>query len=424
MFPRLHAQGRARSRKSCVRIALKSWKRKNCKVHVGSRCSPGKLPTLPDASRRHVLKDIDPYICLFEDCNKPNECFKTVDDWLSHMQWQHTIVWSCQFPSHESSIFKSKSEFERHMRREHVGAFTESQLPILAQKSALPASHTLGVPASTRQGNSNISDLFEACPLCPFSWDGSDKATGSPAGQLEAEEVTDSFAKSIRDHLASHLELIALLSLPERDDLDDADSDKRQSDVEDNREVYDLELEDHDLLEDSFDELNVPSAVGILEEGYIADEYVVEKGWTYVLDDPRVRPARFPEQGQDPTLKEFVRRARYIQTISTWKDSRVPTILVHNPEGLEIWTSTRGDLNAAIEVADSKPDMNLKASTSDTPVPQITITHDDDYRNVEDGNDDGNDAGGGGGAGGDDDADEDPNVVYRLAQRFAKISRM
>lgn len=223
------------------------------------------------------------------------------------------------------------------MRLEHVGVFTESQLPIIVQKCARPTSNMFSLLAPARQGNIKASDMFSACPLCPFSWNKGDRATYSPSsGQRAAEDLTDACSKTIQDHLASHLELIALLSLPERDDLDDADSDKRQSDVEDNREKDDIEQDDDNLSADSPDELDILLADGPLEECLPLDEYLMQNGWTFVFDAPRVRFTRFPEQGQDPTLQEFVKRARYLQVISTWKDSQVPVIIIHDPEGLEI----------------------------------------------------------------------------------------
>lgn len=262
-----------------------------------------------DFIRRHILKDIEPYVCLFDECDRSNECFKTVDDWLGHMQWQHTLIWSCQAPGHESKPFNSKIEFERHMRLEHPHAFTESQLPMLVQKSAQPASDTF--TALARQSDNSFSDMFRVCPLCPFSLEGGDLSSQNRSSEFLDIKSTDAMSKVIRDHLAAHLESIALLSLPERDHLDDADSNERQS--QDTRDTVDWT--DQELPPPYFDEGESPSLLSSLEP-FPPAKQLREEDWDFVLEDPRVNRTPFTVQGQDPTLREFVRRARYLQMIS------------------------------------------------------------------------------------------------------------
>ncbi|KAI9788770.1 MAG: hypothetical protein M1816_006551 [Peltula sp. TS41687] len=278
---------------------------------------------------RHVLKDIEPYVCLFDECDRSNECFKTVDDWMGHMQWQHTLIWSCQALGHESKTFNSKMEFERHMRLEHPRAFTESQLPMLVQKSAQPASDTFTALAC--QGDHTFSEMLRACPLCPFSLEGADLSSQSRPSEFLDVKGMDAKSKVIRDHLAAHLESIALLSLPERDHLDDADSNERQS--QESRDTVDRK--DQGLPSAYFDEGESSPLLSSFEPLPPAKP-LREEDWAFVLNDPRVNRTPSPVQGQDPTLREFVRRARYLQMISSWHSSKIPIIIVHDPEGLEL----------------------------------------------------------------------------------------
>ncbi|KLU82102.1 serine/threonine protein kinase [Magnaporthiopsis poae ATCC 64411] len=164
---------------------------------------------------RHILKDIDPYVCLFEGCGEGDVLFKSADDWLSHMQWQHTKVWTCQacqVVGHEHQAYSSAFDMEQHIRRDHPGSFTEAQLPDIVQQSSLPAPDTFAV--LMRQNQREASDTgsngqaLHECPIC-MSFHAS---PGSDAALPLHESA------NIHDHILEHLESIALLSLPINDD--------------------------------------------------------------------------------------------------------------------------------------------------------------------------------------------------------------
>ncbi|KAG6359754.1 hypothetical protein INS49_010806 [Diaporthe citri] len=182
---------------------------------------------------RHILKDIDPFVCLFEECKESLTLFKTVEDWLGHMRWQHTIVYSCQAVGHEREAFGSSQDLEDHIRREHPGAFTESQLPGLVKQGAVPTSNTIGAL------NFSLSLNDSQCLLChtfdPKPVDAETMEDAAPASTPE---------QIMQSHILEHLEAIALLALPGSDNLDGVDSDARQSspgsDAEKENEAEDL----------------------------------------------------------------------------------------------------------------------------------------------------------------------------------------
>lgn len=121
-----------------------------------------------------MKRDINPYICVADDCDDPLELFPTQHEWLTHMQLRHLTQWHCVHKSHSSpAVFEAEEQFKNHMRMAHVGKFTEDQLFVVANSSAHPRCPT-----------------FEVCPLC-----------SDESGDLEI-------------HIGDHLRNLALLSLP------------------------------------------------------------------------------------------------------------------------------------------------------------------------------------------------------------------
>ncbi|KAL4975560.1 hypothetical protein BDW66DRAFT_137161 [Aspergillus desertorum] len=123
----------------------------------------------------HVKYDLDPYVCLFDDCDSPTELYNHSEDWLNHMR-QHSLRWRCTARSHGVLVFDNRGAYEEHMSSKHKS--TKSQLKILAERSSR-----------------STGPLFQSCPLC-----GESSGTG------------------LEEHVASHLRYLALKSLPFPDD--------------------------------------------------------------------------------------------------------------------------------------------------------------------------------------------------------------
>ncbi len=191
----------------------------------------------PDS--RHILRDIDPYVCLFEGCDQENTLFKTQDDWLGHMQWQHTVVWACQVRGHEFATYDSPDKLEHHIQSEHPASFSELQLPVIIQESASPAPDTFAVLTASLVAESCQADspanIGHECPICQKKFHQQTSTDVSSGDDDEGD---------IQNHLLYHLESIALLSLPIDDKrTDSAESNHRQSSA--NRESL---VEDGDDL--------------------------------------------------------------------------------------------------------------------------------------------------------------------------------
>ncbi|KAK6222240.1 serine/threonine protein phosphatase [Colletotrichum tabaci] len=140
--------------------------------------------------REHVKSDLDPYVCLFEECDLCEELYAHSRPWLKHMR-EHTLRWSCKSKSHGPFTASSRADYLNHMQESHAGKFTDAQLGVLADRN--------GRATGT---------LFQTCPLCGM------------------DEVS-----SMEDHIIGHMRALALKSLPSYEEADEAryDSESQQS---------------------------------------------------------------------------------------------------------------------------------------------------------------------------------------------------
>ena len=148
--------------------------------------------------RKHVFRDLRPYVCTYRDCLNAEKLYVTRHDWLYHEGQLHQRSWICA--SNCNWKFQSPHLLKQHMLDCHSGMFAESQISVLIDLCERPAD----------------PDERAACPLC------GEKST----------------LRALRIHVASHLEVIALFVLPVKtyEHNTDADSDHAENPREkDNR---------------------------------------------------------------------------------------------------------------------------------------------------------------------------------------------
>ena len=120
---------------------------------------------------RHVLRDLEPYVCTFNNCGRANDMFESREDWYDHEVQQHRLEYSCNVKTHQQ--YSDIREFKSHMHEEHNVQIDDNQPQSQLSMFSRPAQHLSGV-----------------CPLCMQS------------------------TRYLKDHLARHLERIALYALP------------------------------------------------------------------------------------------------------------------------------------------------------------------------------------------------------------------
>lgn len=123
----------------------------------------------------HVKSDLDPYVCLFENCGQEEVLYNHAEEWLSHMR-EHAKFWHCS--SHrELGPFSTRELYIAHLREVHHSSLSDLQLRALANRKCRKE-----------------TKLFKTCPLCGY----------------EDSNAND----RLEDHITGHLRSIALKSLP------------------------------------------------------------------------------------------------------------------------------------------------------------------------------------------------------------------
>ena len=145
-------------------------------------------PLIQD-DRKHVLRDLEPYVCTFRDCEQGDRLFDNRDEWYEHELQQHRMEYTCNTEGHEPS--DDRHAFSMHMKSLH-GAEMDSSIN--------PAVFDMFLHPSRRRSGT--------CPLC---------------GVL---------ATKLKKHLSHHLDRIALFALPRNQYLGESDDSQfEKSDV-------------------------------------------------------------------------------------------------------------------------------------------------------------------------------------------------
>ena len=135
--------------------------------------------------KKHVLHDLQPYVCTFSGCSLQDHFFPSRNSWYLHETQEHRCVWHCNVEGH--GIYKTQKLFMDHMSQSHGTKLSWEQMANLA-------------PMFRRSDRSSSGK----CNLCFRK------------------------SKSLCDHVARHLERIALFALP-RLSINEADSRSSQN---------------------------------------------------------------------------------------------------------------------------------------------------------------------------------------------------
>lgn len=149
-------------------------------MEVGGQKPPG-TSKLIHSDRVHLIRDLQPYVCTYENCDRPNELFGSRSEWIHHEDHEHTSIYRC--PDHASDEFVDLESFEQHVNLVHAdkaSALLSYQMTDLCQ-----------VPSSVPH---------RCCPFCG---------------------VLFSDVDNMHKHIAYHLERYALLALSRINDIED-----------------------------------------------------------------------------------------------------------------------------------------------------------------------------------------------------------
>jgi cytochrome c1 len=152
------------------------------------------IVTVLTSNRLHVEGDLEPYVCISEDCINPLRYFKTFDQWESHMQDRHTPRWAerihtqrwyCDFEHDSIQEFDKEHSLKDHLSAEHGQELTTSQLRGRLRRNRRIAARNAFI-----------------CPICD-----SEPANVRKRGNGNPYQP-------LWNHIGQHLKLLAFSSLP------------------------------------------------------------------------------------------------------------------------------------------------------------------------------------------------------------------
>ncbi|KAH6975803.1 hypothetical protein EDB80DRAFT_740174 [Ilyonectria destructans] len=346
-------------------------------------CSePLELSSLTDKNwRDHVDRDMEPYVCISEECKEPFQFFVHSRDWKDHMQRMHTLdwaqnvhttAWHCDMDhAHvpedlNQTDFNEKDDFMQHLSKAHGAALTRSQL----------------LARTRRNRTAKIRESF-TCPLC-------DCRPDDVAAHVR-EKPYDLLSK----HIARHLKALAFLSLSYLD----FDGDYSESSGSGNQVVHKdaVGSAKASICDESFDD--IPPTVVSGKERRVDDQIFIGP---LELKDPVAWPRRlfrdFPER--DVTLERFAAAMKKIgnesdtETADTGQvdpgikdqDGRTPLSLAAI-NGSEAIVKLRLD-TVKLRLDTSKVDPVLQASSNqlaeDAEYAKLNERFGDDYLRLQD----------------------------------------
>lgn len=140
--------------------------------------------------RKHVLRDLEPYICTFPSCSL--DSFQSQHAWFDHELLIHRARWTC--PNCPASFFDTADSLRQHIRLRHSEIISERQLSAIVEQSK----RSVDV---IRPGD---------CPFCDEPWAESDSDIH------KTSEILVVSPEQFRHHLGHHLQQVAMFALPRR----------------------------------------------------------------------------------------------------------------------------------------------------------------------------------------------------------------
>ena len=143
--------------------------------YCGQEILFGVQITSDDDWTHHVLMDLEPYQCTFDDCVRADKTFGVREEWFQHELDNHRLhkFWYCQPCANE---FDQRELFELH----------------IVEKHKTDPSH-LSTMVALCQKFSEKTIANQACPFCGAS---------------------NMMPQVLKDHIANHMEQLALMTLP------------------------------------------------------------------------------------------------------------------------------------------------------------------------------------------------------------------
>ena len=163
------------------------------------------MTTTDKVFRRHIFNDLNPYVCTFENCDSRQ--YSTRHKWFEHELEAHRKDWQCKVKGCWR-VFEAVGLLETHLKTHHVESVTEAQLPALLEMC----------------GRRLDRMAPEDCPFCD-KWADHLRRTQPITESHLGHRALVVTSKQFRDHVARHMEQLALFALPRHiEDEDDGEA--------------------------------------------------------------------------------------------------------------------------------------------------------------------------------------------------------
>ncbi|CZR49380.1 uncharacterized protein FPRO_08879 [Fusarium proliferatum ET1] len=108
---------------------------------------------------RHVFRDLQAYVCTFDNCKTSDTLFETRQDWIQHEMEYHRREWHCNDSQH--ALCSTESDFVAHMKTSHKLQLSESQLLSVVKLCERPSTADTHVCPLCTGGYRKVENGFE-----------------------------------------------------------------------------------------------------------------------------------------------------------------------------------------------------------------------------------------------------------------------
>ncbi len=125
---------------------------------------------MAEYKRKHIIADLKPYVCVFDQCSADVTLFDSETEWQTHECWSHKFIWSCDGFEHPPMTFPDVASFKEHASLTHLEVVNSISLDRLAEICARPVASPIEQSpfcsrSDTSKGASTKCEREDRCPL-------------------------------------------------------------------------------------------------------------------------------------------------------------------------------------------------------------------------------------------------------------------
>ena len=155
----------------------------------------------PLAWQKHVIHDLQPFVCIEPECKDPYIVLETWTDWIEHHKWAHAMQWWCVDGVHPPEVFDRSEAYSEHLSH------------------CMSSLTTRDVEKRIAIGGGPSQEPMKCCPFCDFQ-SRSDSTARSP-GEIDQLTKAKISQRQLESHIFDHLLGMFVLALSDRRDLAD-----------------------------------------------------------------------------------------------------------------------------------------------------------------------------------------------------------